>query len=138
MPFRQLDTLFDSIFPPTPNRRPFRAQRIKTPQMTWPWPSEPAADLHELDDAFEIRMDLPGVTRDAVAIAIDQGDLVISGTRELPDATNRWTGAFERRFRLDGAVAIDDIEATLRDGVLTIRIPRNSAEAATRHIKINP
>ncbi len=91
-----------------------------------------ATDIHETEDAFVFEADLPGVKADDLDIEIDQKVLTIKATREMKNTehkegfhrTERAYGVFERRFTLGERVDPDTIEATLDDGVLTIRMAK--------------
>ena len=83
--------------------------RPSTPQAQWSgW--EPPVDILETDDEVLVLIALPGVDVDAAQVAIEDGDLVIAGTRVLPPELRTATihrlelpqGQFFRRLRLPG------------------------------------
>lgn len=122
------DSLFDDFHP----RRNALDEWLHRPL----WSAQrPAADVHQHDDHVEIQMDLPGLQHDDLKIEAESGVLIISGTRELPTAQHRWSGSFERRFRLSRQLDPDAIEAKLEAGVLSVRIPKRP-EAQPKTIKI--
>ncbi len=100
-----------------------------------PW--SPLADLSEPDNAYVVKVDLPGVNKDQVDIQLQDRELVISG--EIADDQNgdrrhrspRRTGRFEFRTYLPGEVNADAVTAQLSDGVLTVTVPKS--EAAKPH-----
>jgi HSP20 family protein len=100
-----------------------------------PW--SPLADLSETDNAYVVKVDLPGVNKDQVNIQLQDRELVISG--EIADDQNgdrrhrstRRTGRFEFRTYLPGEVNADAVTAQLSDGVLTVTVPKS--EAAKPH-----
>jgi HSP20 family protein len=100
-----------------------------------PW--SPLADLSETDNAYVVKVDLPGVNKDQVDIQLQDRELVISG--EIADDQNgdrrhrstRRTGRFEFRTYLPGEVNADAVTAQLSDGVLTVTVPKS--EAAKPH-----
>jgi len=107
----------------------------------WPSPAEargwsPLVDIEEADDAYVVEAELPGVKREDVNIELVGNELTITGEvrrRERKGALRRQTrhtGRFEYRVGLPAQVKADNVEATLSDGVLTVRIPR--AERAER------
>ncbi|MEU2923738.1 Hsp20/alpha crystallin family protein [Streptomyces sp. NPDC007251] len=104
-----------------------------------PW--SPPADFSETDDAYVFEIDLPGVQREDIDIELGDRELIISGEirqREQTGTvhqTTRRTGRFEYRMPLPGEADGEHIEATLRDGVLTIRIPK-ARTAQHRRIEI--
>ena len=101
----------------------------------------PALDVEETTDAFEVRVDLPGLSKDEVKVSITDGVLSIAGERrrsrehdsDNPNLrrTERIYGAFERRIELDAPVRADKVKATYRDGVLDVHVPK--AEGARVH-----
>ncbi|MDX1609727.1 MAG: Hsp20/alpha crystallin family protein [Halofilum sp. (in: g-proteobacteria)] len=112
------------------------------------WPLGRAAafaqsDLSEKDDAYELQVDLPGLTKDDVAVDYANGVITISGERsdEHEDerkgyyVSERSYGAFKRSFRVPDDVQADDIDARFDHGVLTVKLPK-SEEARRDHRKI--
>jgi HSP20 family protein len=95
----------------------------------------PPVDIEETEDAWLIEADLPGVKRDDVNVDMQGDELVIRGEikeREKAGIIRRRTrrvGEFEFRVRLPGDVEEAGIDANLKGGVLTIRVPKARAEA---------
>ena len=104
-----------------------------------PW--SPLADLSETDNAYVVKVDLPGVNKDQVDIQLQDRELVISG--EIADDQNgdrrhrstRRTGRFEFRTYLPGEVNADAVTAQLSDGILTVTVPKSEG-AKPRKIEI--
>ena len=101
---------------------------------------QPEANVIETDHQYRIEVDLPGVPKDAVTIAADARVLSITGERALPEekrlrAESRF-GKFRRRFQLPEGVRDQEIEASHRDGLLTIVVPKARAPG-TRAIQIS-
>jgi len=88
----------------------------------------PESNVTETATQYQLDVDLPGVPKDQVSIANDDGILSISGERIRPkDKGLRFEsrfGKFTRRFRLPDGVLNQEIDATHRDGLLTITIPK--------------
>jgi len=92
----------------------------------------PAADIRETGEEFFVRVDLPGVDKKGVKVSIIGDTLMIRGERreqvEQKDANwhrvERFHGNFERAFVLGTAVQNDKINASYKDGVLEIRVPK--------------
>ena len=105
----------------------------------------PRLDVAETDDAVEVDTDLPGFKPEEVQIEVSNNQLTISGERseekrEEGDGRKyhrmeRRSGSFSRTVWLPCAVRDDKVEATLKDGVLHIRLPK-SEEAKRKKIKI--
>jgi HSP20 family protein len=106
------------------------------PSGTVPW--VPAVDIEESDDAWIVEAELPGVKRSDVNIEVRDGELAIHGElveRErkgiLRHRTRR-VGQFEYHVTLPRDVDADAIDASLENGVLTLRIPKPSESSARR------
>jgi HSP20 family protein len=112
---------------------------VTVPDLPW----APAADVSETDDAYVVRVELPGVQRDQIDLQLQDRELVISG--EIPEPqqdenerrhrSSRPTGRFEYRTLLPGDVNPDGVRAELHAGVLTVTIPKSEA-AKPRKIEI--
>ena len=112
-----------------------------------PW--VPLADLSETEDAYVVRVELPGVGKDQIDVQLQDRELVVSG--EVPEQdqdgqdggqnggrrhrSTRRTGRFEFRAWLPGDVNADAVQGELTDGVLTLTIPKSEA-AKPRKIEI--
>ena len=102
-----------------------------------------AVDLTEDDEAFLLTAELPGVDREAVSIEIHDGVLKLAGERASEDGDDggsvrlreRRYGSFQRSFRLPDNVQADKIEAGMKDGVLTITVPK-AEERKPRQIEV--
>ena len=106
----------------------------------------PALDVQETEDAFELRLDVPGVEREKIDITLDDGVLRIEGSRELDRAekTNdglyrryeRTAGSFKRTVRMPVKAVSDDISATVKNGVLVITIKKQE-EIKPKRIEVH-
>jgi HSP20 family protein len=102
------------------------------------WSNVPVA-LWEDDDHIHVEAELPGMTAQDVDITIQNGMLFIRGERK-PEGGRRYLyngracGRFERVITLPCAVDThtDDVQATLTDGVLSVRLPRSPAAKPTK------
>jgi len=105
----------------------------------------PSVDINELDDKFQLYVDVPGVDPKDVEITLESGVLTISGERFMQAEkeeenvirrrTERGSGRFYRRFILPETVDADKVKATDRHGVLEILIPKQ-AKAQPRRIEV--
>jgi HSP20 family protein len=92
----------------------------------------PAMDLVETDEHLVLKADLPGLTRDDVAIEVKDRVLTVSGERKAEHESKgegfyrmeRAFGTFSRSLTLPDGIATDAITADFKDGVLEIRIPK--------------
>jgi HSP20 family protein len=100
-----------------------------------PW--APPADIAETEDAYVIKAELPGITKDQVEVQMQDRELVISGevkdteTKGRRHRSSRRTGRFEYRAFLPGDIKAGQVSAQLSDGVLTVTVPKS--EAAKPH-----
>jgi len=101
------------------------------------------ANLYQSGDAFEMRLEVPGMDKDALDIKIQGNYLEISGKREqdVPEGykvhkTERLNGTFSRSFTLPDDVDSTRVEAKLKDGVLYLTLPKSEA-AKPRQITIS-
>ena len=91
----------------------------------------PPVDLYEAADRYVITVELAGLSREDVQIHVQDGKLFLRGQRPPVEATceqyhrvERGHGQFSRTFALPLAVNVDAIDADLKDGILTISIPK--------------
>jgi HSP20 family protein len=99
----------------------------------------PRADMYDKDGMLVITAELPGLTKDNVEVEVVDGDLVIKGVttgdKEVKEAQyyrmERTSGAYYRRLPLPFEVTPDRITATLKDGVLEVKIPKPAVTTPT-------
>ena len=91
----------------------------------------PPVDLYEDEDALSLRLDLPGVNQESLDVQLTGDELVVRGERKpepQPSGAGEYTerpfGQFRRSLRLALPVQHDAVQASYRDGVLTIRLPK--------------
>jgi len=95
----------------------------------------PAADIYETAAGYAIAIDLPGISRDAVEIDVDDNRLIVKGTRVVEDSKHRRErprGKFLRTFSIPGSVDQGGIGADYKDGVLHIRLPKRQEQKAQK------
>ena len=105
--------------------------------------SYPPMNLWENGDGFTVEAEMPGMELDDIEILVDGGDqLTVKGERKSPaHDTGTWHrqergfGSFKRTITLPAAVDPEQVEAVLRNGVLTITLPQPE-EVKPRKIKI--
>ena len=106
----------------------------------------PPVDLYETASDFVLTAELPGLTREQIEIQAEDGRIVIRGAkaagpgREIPceqyHRVERGHGRFSRAFALPEPIDVDAISADLKDGILTVTIPK-SADRGTRRIAVS-
>lgn len=90
------------------------------------------ADISEVQTGIVIRMELPGVPAENVAVTVRGSTIEVSGEKS-PDAAGscasymcleRAFGRFSRSFELSGSLNMSGVTAALREGVLTVFVPK--------------
>ncbi len=103
----------------------------------------PAVDIRETGDVLTLAAELPGLNREDVQITVENNVLTIAGERKFEKDTKeenyhrieRSYGTFTRSFTLPANVKTEKVEASFKDGVLTISLPKVD-EAKPRKIEI--
>ncbi len=99
----------------------------------------PPVNIAENDDAYTIQARVPGLAKEDIAIELEGRKLTISGEHKRVEANyareERATGRFERAFTFRHPLVVDKIEAVVKDGVLTVTLPK-AEEAKPRKIEI--
>ena len=102
----------------------------------------PTADIFETDEALTVILEMPGVEKKNVSIALENDLLHVEGQIDFsnyqgldPVYTEYNVGHYARRFTLSGKVDRDNISAQLDDGVLTLTLPKVK-EAMPRRISV--
>jgi HSP20 family protein len=127
----EFDRLFDSFFNPS--------YEEETALSAF----NPAVDIVEEDQAYQVHVELPGLSKDDIKLNIKDNYLSISGEKKRESKveeknyqrTERIFGSFQRNFRLSDSVEVDKIEAEFKDGVLNIVIPKKK-ESLAKQIEV--
>jgi HSP20 family protein len=105
-------------------------------------PTSPAVDIFEDASGITLLADMPGVAKDRLDVKLDGDTLSVEGRVELEglaDMRALWAEVhvprFRRTFALSRELDASRIEANLKDGVLTLRIPKQ-AHAQPRRIEV--
>jgi HSP20 family protein len=132
-PFQhEMNRMFDQFF------RGSNGEEAKV--STW----RPSVDIYETDDALVIKAELPGVSKDDIIIDVHQNTLTLRGQRtheaEVKDEqyhrVERSYGSFQRSFTLPSTIDYEKVQATFKNGVLELHLPRLES-AKPRQIAIN-
>jgi HSP20 family protein len=102
----------------------------------------PAVDLYETAGEFVLTAEIPGLARDQIDIQAEDSRVTIRGSRpaaahaavscEQFHRVERGHGSFSRTFQLPEPIEVGAITADLKDGVLTVTIPKASGRNARR------
>lgn len=123
-------SLFNELIPFRGSRATRRNGTVEDEQFV-----VPAYELKQAGDAYGLEVLVPGVTKDAVEIQIDQGELVVTARRRWK-APEGWTEVFREtaadadyrlRVDLNESVDLDKINAELEHGVLRVTLPKAEA-----------
>lgn len=102
----------------------------------------PPVDIFEDPEGITLLADMPGVSKDRLNLQVERNTLLVEGNAEIdmPEGMEALyadvrSTRYQRGFTLSGELATDAIEANLKDGVLSVRIPKR-AEARPRRIEV--
>lgn len=102
----------------------------------------PRTDIYEEDDSMVLELDMPGVNSESVDINVDQRELTITGCVDFKPVEGHdlsyaefETGDYQRSFIIPDEIDVGKIDASLKNGVLCIRMPK-SEEAKPRKIAV--
>lgn len=105
----------------------------------------PALDLYQNNDNIVAVIELPGMKKEEIEISLHDGTLTISGERKSESKSNngdkaerseRYVGKFRRSITLPARVDTGKVQATYRDGILTVTLPK-AEDAKPKQIKVN-
>lgn len=131
---REVDRLFEDFGTEDFWRRPFRS--LAGFERARKLVARPAVDVTEGDKAYEITAELPGLDEKNIEVNVANGGLTIKGEKKEEKeekqkgyyVSERSYGSFERHFDLPDGVGADKIEASFKNGVLKVTLPK-TAEA---------
>jgi len=101
----------------------------------------PQVDVLEKPDEMVLQLDMPGVKKDDIEVHFERGELSVRGKRQVSPRQERGLveefepGDYYRAFLISQDVAPDRITADLKNGVLTVRLPRHEA-AKPRKVEV--
>jgi HSP20 family molecular chaperone IbpA len=103
----------------------------------------PTADIYEDRDSLKVTLEMPGVEKGNVEVRVEEGVLFVEGRLDLskyrglqPLYTEYNIGNYARSFRLSNAIDQDKIGAELKDGVLSLTLPK-AERAKPRTIQVS-
>ena len=119
-----IDRLFEDFFTDEKALAPFQANG-----------KLPALDIRETDEAIMVDAELPGLKQEDIQVAVEDGVLSISAERKQEKdekAKNvyrleRYYGQMERKLALPASVEEGKVDATYKDGVLHITLPKKAS-----------
>jgi HSP20 family protein len=128
---KEMDDLWNRFFGETPFRQAFSQE----------W--TPSVDISETKDNVLVKAELPGLEAKDIDVSMSGDVLNIKGEKKKEEekkdehyhCCERYTGSFQRPFRLPVGVQSDKVRATFKDGVLTVTLPK-AEKAKKKQIKI--
>lgn len=127
---REMDRLFDQAF------RRGDGEEGGWAAGTW----APPVDIHETDNALVLKAELPGFSKEDISVEFKDSRLILRGEREHEAEVKeeqyhrreRVYGSFQRVFMLPTTVDPDKIQATYKDGILELQLPKSEATKPKR------
>jgi HSP20 family protein len=115
-----------------------KAQEPTTPMRAF----LPTTDIFENDDALTVVLEMPGVDKSNIDVDIENGVLTVEGRINFdkykgmqPIYSEYNVGPYRRSFRISNRVDQDKIKAEMRDGVITLVLPK-AEQAKPRRIEV--
>jgi HSP20 family protein len=117
------------------------AASLKHEQRAYSGECHPVLDVYETDITVEVVVDLCGVPSEAIRVLYRDGVVVIAGEKAPPPTAGDQTfhlverefGRFARAVRVSGAFDVAGARATLRDGELTVLLPKMTERRGQSH-----
>jgi HSP20 family protein len=116
---------------------PFDMFRSFAPiDMHWPFTSwTPPCDIYETDKEIVLKMELPEMREEDVRVTFENKVLTLRGERRFEEAVDRDNyhrierryGEFTRTFTMPASVEGDQVVAEFKEGMLTVKLPKNAA-----------
>lgn len=137
-PFRELHDMQETFNRFFGNLRP-RTDLWEEAGGNW----SPAVDIVETDSDMLFTIEVPGFEKDDIDISFNNGVLSVSGERKFEETegrnyrrVERWYGKFFRSFQIPSTVDAEHINASLKNGLLTLTLPKRE-EAKPRQIPVS-
>ena len=103
-------------------------------------------DIKEMDEGYELEIDLPGFTKDEVKVSLDNGYMTVSAAKGLDKdeqekksgkyiRRERYAGACERSFYVGDEITEEDVKGEFKHGMLKLFIPKKEAKPAVEQKK---
>ncbi|MBL9049146.1 MAG: Hsp20/alpha crystallin family protein [Tabrizicola sp.] len=105
----------------------------------------PAAEASQNGDAYRIAVELPGVAEADIDVTVEDGVVQVRGEKksEREEKGDTWYfserqfGSFSRSFRLPNDADSGGVKAEMKDGVLTVIVPKKPAQKAAARVPIS-
>jgi HSP20 family protein len=136
----EMNRLFDNFFNDPFDLAPLSIRKL-------PAEFSPRVNVSETDTAMQVSAELPGMDEKDIQISLEQDALILSGEKKSESEENgknfhryeRSYGSFQRVIPLVSEIQEDKVEASFKNGVLTVTLPKAaSAVKAAKKINIKP
>lgn len=119
---RQIDRMFEDFLRPLP----ISQRRVAYPPM----------NILEGEEDIVVQAEIPGLGMEDIELTLTDGSLVIKGERKAPQGSyyrqERPVGPFQRIVNLNVPVERDQVKATLKNGLLEVKLPKAAAAKAKK------
>ena len=140
-PVSPIDAVFDRLGLGLPTVDRFFGDTGTAGQSNWKAVRLPRTNVSEINDAYVVTLEMPGLAREQVKVDIEGDTLVVKGGVVEPSENE--TGAnheyrasrFERTFTIGNHIDRDNVKAKMQDGILTITLPK-TPEKVGRKVEI--
>lgn len=105
--------------------------------------NSPLVNVSESEQKFNLEVSLPGYSKDEINIDVENGMITISSEKKEENNSNKWNrkefyySSFKRSFSLPDGVDVNSVEASFKDGILNIGIPKKEVKKLTKKILVN-
>lgn len=104
----------------------------------------PPVNIYDEEKAYQLELEIPGYEKEEISVNIEEGKLIVTGERKTgeSDANKNYTRRefkaqnFERVFSLPENINADEIKAEVRNGILSLTIPKKAEEKKTKQIVV--
>ena len=98
-------------------------------------------DVKEIDNDYEVAVDLPGFKKEQVQLQLENGYLTITAAKGMDEEKRdhrmirqeRYAGSMQRSFYVGEDLPTDEVKAKFEDGVLTLTFPKKEARQVPEH-----
>ena len=132
---KEMDHVFDDLVPFS-----LRKESGGSDLRMW----SPSVDISEDESEYLIKMDIPGMDKKDIKVNYQDGRLTVTGERKTETKEEekdyirqeRYRGSFYRSFTLTDTIKDEEIQATFKDGVLKLVVPK-AETVKPKSIKVN-
>ena len=131
---REMDRLFDDVFRGFGGLPGFAGRSFSWPKV----------EISETDQEIKVAAEVPGLEEKDVEVLLAEGMLTLRGEKKSETAdkerqfSERFYGHFERRIALPAEIEADKVEASFKNGVLTVTLPKSAkAQERVKRIPVN-